>query len=1536
MSGKSQGNTGKKTVQTSIDRGKAVTARKRRSAFVAALFLALVGILASAAVSPAKDLYKYEFEKSFNGADSNPGPMTSHILRVSVNNQNGNVYVLDEHNGKGDITQYNENGEAEFWSALGGTNSIELENSVYNFGASEADMAFDNATGHHWGLFVYNQFPGGYIRAYNTDGTVRLPGFPQSYSTICGLGFSRDNGLYVGGGQFASRFNPETGARIESGIGGSPFSEGGACHTVWDLENEAWLPEDAEHGEYQPGLNKYGTPEEDNFGYPNFAKPKIVVQPGPGGSPIKHTEMADIDDSTDTIFAIEDGKEHVGEATVLVVSQRGQPMLNFGGGTIHQSTGIAVNSNNHKVYVTSRTPTPRVDIFKRNPTPVIVPDAETLPGGHPTGTSGTLRAEIDPAGGGATTACRFDWGPNTKYTNGTLPCKVGATETNVISSPSEVTNGITSLTLGNQYHYRVATKNANGYWSFGADQLFEASTPPTSTPLLVEKINTDSGTFQAIINPHGGTTKYQFEIGTQECSLGGCEVIEGGEGTLTSRLAAQQLKVTALHLQPNTLYHVRLVGQNQAGEVGPELEFRTYPAPPEDNCPNKGVRQQTSAALLSDCRAYELVSAANSGGYDVESDLVPLQTPFAAYPYAHDRMLYGLHFGSVPNIAGSPPNYGLDPYVAERTENGWVTRYVGIPGEGLPDDKAYGSPLLNADEQLDSFAFGGPGICDPCFSGLGPNLPLRLHGGPIEPGMVGSKSPGESEPEGEVAKYLSADGSHLVFGSEKEFEEDGQGETLRIYERDLNGGGTEIVSTDENGATLLGGGVASLDQSSDGSRVLVAKEVSKEGNNVYYQLYLHLAGHPNSLKLTEGVPDGAIFDGMTADGSRVFFTTKDNLAGDTDESADIFEVAVAPNGAASAARLISTNADGSPSNSDACAPPGTPDNWNAVSGEGKCNAVAPAGGAGVSANGGTFYFFSPEQLDGGEGSADQPNLYVVAPGGHPQFVATIDSSEGKPTELAPERPLVTADRTGGPLSNPSSVAVDQSNGDIYVDQSGNGTVTRFTSAGAPHNFTAGPGKNTNELPESVYSTTETQIAVDSSSSPLSGDLYVAPNNSEIHVYESSGETAGAITGLGEACGVAVDQATGDVYVGDYSNAAIYKFAPKPTAAAPLDNSDYEKTGVHTTGTQPCFVAVDTAGHAYAMQYSEGPVKEFDTSLFGAAVPGNSGTVVSAEAKAISTDPTLNNLFVTLGSGIAEYLPNGELNEKFGSSNSGGSRGVAINGSTHHVYVPNSGHLVEFGFKSVPVVLIDNPAVVHGVHESGKRRWSDFQITPDGRYAVFASGRSLTGYPTLNHLEIYRYDTQSETLECTSCGTTLAPSKTNTTLSDYGLNLTDDGRVFFTSREGLVLSDTNEKLDAYQWNGGLAVNKISTGRSSYDSKLLSVSADGTDAFFFTRDVLVGTDENGGAVKIYDARAGGGYLQGAERRLCAASDECHGPGTPQPPPPKINSITGAGGGEEGKKPQQCRRGFVKRHGRCVKKHRRHHRHHRRHKHRTGNHG
>ena len=48
-------------------------------------------------------------------------------------------------------------------------------------------------------------------------------------------------------------------------------------------------------------------------------------------------------------------------------------------------------------------------------------------------------------------------------------------------------------------------------------------------------------------------------------------------------------------------------------------------------------------------------------------------------------------------------------------------------------------------------------------------------------------------------------------------------------------------------------------------------------------------------------------------------------------------------------------------------------------------------------------------------------------------------------------------------SDPQAITVDQSNGDVYVVDTGDGTVDRYTAAGAPHKFIAGPDAGTNHL-----------------------------------------------------------------------------------------------------------------------------------------------------------------------------------------------------------------------------------------------------------------------------------------------------------------------------------------------------------------------------------------------------------------------------------------------------------------------------------------
>jgi hypothetical protein len=195
---------------------------------------------------------------------------------------------------------------------------------------------------------------------------------------------------------------------------------------------------------------------------------------------------------------------------------------------------------------------------------------------------------------------------------------------------------------------------------------------------------------------------------------------------------------------------------------------------------------------------------------------------------------------------------------------------------------------------------------------------------------------------------------------------------------------------------------------------------------------------------------------------------------------------------------------------------------------------------------------------------------------------------------------------------------------------------------------------------------------------------------------------------------------------------------------------------------------------------------------------------------------------------------------------------------------------------------------------------------------------LTEYDNAEvHREIFRFDSETG-IDCASCNPTGERASGEASLPSNGLALSDDGRVFFNSNESLVDRDLNERLDAYEWKSGKGIELISPGTSPFASSLLGISADGIDAYFFTHDTLVPSDQNGSRVKVYDARTQGGYPIAPAAVPCKASDECHGPGTEAPPAPAIKTIAGTPVGNAGRVPTRCKRGFVRRRGKCVRKH------------------
>jgi len=533
--------------------------------------------------------------------------------------------------------------------------------------------------------------------------------------------------------------------------------------------------------------------------------------------------------------------------------------------------------------------------------------------------------------------------------------------------------------------------------------------PRNLTPSHVTEVSSRSAVLESSLIDGGGPVSYRFEYGTTT-SYGGLSK----QFTAPRRYYGSSAGGTISGLEPNTTYHVRLVATNVGGTTyGPDGTFRTYPEPAGgiDPCPNALARKQTIAQRLPDCRAYELASAADTGGYDVESYLAPGQTPFPGFPMATDKLLYATHSGAVPG-PWNATNKGPDPYVATRTANGWVTDYKGLPSNLNPAAGSFSSVLGEADSSLSTLAFAGPNLCDPCFTGAGlrTGIPVRLPSGQLVQGMAGSLSGSvdpSAKPEGKVARYFSQDGKKLFFASKYAFEPgaNNNGSDLTVYERDLAAGTTEIVSTDPAGNALSGEGISELDVSADGSRVAIGKKVSADSQgNEYVHPYLHIVGRPGSIDLAPTATSGVLYAGMSSDGSKVFFATADKLDGaDTDESADLYEADVDASGNLALKAITADN------DSDACSPVANEagEHWNTTGSNVDCSAVT-IGGGGVASQTGAAYFLSPEQF-GGQGTLNQPNLYLAQPSGQISLVATLE----------PNNPLVLDSVKANATRNPA-------------------------------------------------------------------------------------------------------------------------------------------------------------------------------------------------------------------------------------------------------------------------------------------------------------------------------------------------------------------------------------------------------------------------------------------------------------------------------------------------------------------------------------
>lgn len=276
-----------------------------------------------------------------------------------------------------------------------------------------------------------------------------------------------------------------------------------------------------------------------------------------------------------------------------------------------------------------------------------------------------------------------------------------------------------------------------------------------------------------------------------------------------------------------------------------------------------------------------------------------------------------------------------------------------------------------------------------------------------------------------------------------------------------------------------------------------------------------------------------------------------------------------------------------------------------------------------------------------------------------------------------------------------------------------------------------------------------------------------------------------------------------------------------------------------------------------------------------------------------------------------------------------------------------------------------------------------QVSPDGRYVYFGSGRiggvpggalaenggfrKAKPTPFRHTTQIYRFDSEQDSIECISCASPFDPEPKLASLftgrqgsrangTPIRRFVTADGsRAFFETPAALVPGDVDGEVtpaevegyeystqafdspstDVYEWRrqgldgcahlqGCLAL--ITSGRGGYLNILLGTAQEGHDVFFYTGSQLVAQD-NDTAGDIYDARIDGGFAPPPSPPVECEGDACSTPANaPNDATPSSLTFDGAGNlvapptpavkSKATKKVVKCAKGKTRSRGKCVK--------------------
>jgi hypothetical protein len=210
--------------------------------------------------------------------------------------------------------------------------------------------------------------------------------------------------------------------------------------------------------------------------------------------------------------------------------------------------------------------------------PVIIPDINDVEG---TGrhTTAEVSATIGLAGGPEVTDCKLEYGPQaanagqiatTNY-EFTTPCNVAPP----YSEDTEIDISLSELLVGEDYHYRFVTTNANGT-NTGRDHVFKTYAVLDVATDSASELDLDSAKLNGSLDPDGFATEYFFQYG-----------IDTNYNRKTAKFpiaptsgVMQVPPVEITGLQPGRTYHYRIVARNSLGTTRGEDRTFVVPASP--------------------------------------------------------------------------------------------------------------------------------------------------------------------------------------------------------------------------------------------------------------------------------------------------------------------------------------------------------------------------------------------------------------------------------------------------------------------------------------------------------------------------------------------------------------------------------------------------------------------------------------------------------------------------------------------------------------------------------------------------------------------------------------------------------------------------------------------------------------------------------------------------------------------------------------------------------------------------------------------